>query len=181
MTIVLETKRLILRPPAEADIPDIVSIFGDFDISKNLSNVPHPYTDHDGNDYLKNVEGGWATGGEIRFGIRMKRNDAIIGICGAFPSRGWELSYSMGKPYWGQGYATEAVSRLVAFAFEEKGAERLNSEWFFDNPASGRVLEKLGFTKIGETMSNCLARGHKVPAHVMALDRAAYRTRNITP
>lgn len=67
------------------------------------------------------------------------------------------------------------------FGFEELGAQSLASEWFHDNPASGRVLEKAGFTPAGETMSNCLSRGHKVPAHVVALDRGSYMTRKMTP
>lgn len=181
MTVILETERLILRPPTGADIPDIVRLVGDFEVSKNLATVPHPYTEKDGRDFLAKAQKGWASGEDMPFCILGKPNGTYAGMCGVHPNRNWEIGYWLGKPYWSQGYATEAASRIVAFAFDEKDAECLAAEWFFDNPASGRVLEKLGFTKTGETMSNCLARGHKVPAHSVALDHASYRTRNMTP
>jgi len=181
MTAVLETKRLILRPPGEADLPEIVSVVSDFEVSKNLSRVPHPYTEQNARDFLKIIENGWATGEDMTFGIRKKADGTYIGTCGIHPNQGWEFGYCLGKPYWGQGFATEAAARVIAFAFDDKDAGRLAAKWFHDNPASGRVLEKLGFMPAGEEMSNCEARGHKVPAHVVALDRATYRTRKMAP
>ena len=68
-------------------------------------------------------------------------------------------------------------ARVVTFAFEELGAERLNACWYVDNPASGRVLEKLGFTCAGEEQRSCLARGSCVSAYAVTLDRNAYRAR----
>jgi ribosomal-protein-alanine N-acetyltransferase len=179
MTTVLETKRLTLRPPTEADLKAIISVVSDFDVSKNLFRVAHPYTEENAREFLTVIENGWTSGEDWIFGVRRTADGAYIGTCGVHPGNGWEFGYCFGKAYWGQGYATEAVNRLIAYAFEVKGAEKLAAKWFHDNPASGRVLEKLGCRYEGEEMSNCLARGHKVPAHVVALDRATYRTRNI--
>ena len=64
----------------------------------------------------------WPNGDGFRLRDSAQRRTAlIIGICGVHPERDWEFGYWLGKPYWGQGYATEAAQRLVAFAFEELG------------------------------------------------------------
>ncbi len=98
-------------------------------------------------------------------------------MCGVHPARGWEFGYWFGKAYWGKGYATEAGARIVAFAFEVLNAEKLAAGWFYDNPASGRVLEKLGFGACGEEARSCLSRGSDVQCRMVVLDRAAYMTR----
>jgi RimJ/RimL family protein N-acetyltransferase len=60
-----------------------------------------------------------------------------------------ELGYWIGKPYWGNGYCTEAVAAMVEFGFSQFGWRKIYAEHFSDNPASGRVLEKLGFVREG--------------------------------
>jgi RimJ/RimL family protein N-acetyltransferase len=62
----------------------------------------------------------------------------------------WEIGYWIGKPYWGQGYVTEAAAGLLAWAQHEMGVTRFVSGHIFDNPASGKVLTKLGFTYAGD-------------------------------
>ena len=181
MSAILETPRLILRSPLPDDVQHFVPLIGDFDVAKNLSRVAHPYTNQDGHDFVRRLAEERALGHDYAFCILRKEDEALIGICGVHPARAWEIGYWIGKPYWRQGYATEAAERLVAFGFRALGAEHLAAEWFHDNPASGRVLEKLGFRPIGETMSNCLARGHLVPSHIVALDRDAYKTRKNRP
>ncbi|MGA5566791.1 GNAT family N-acetyltransferase [Streptomyces platensis] len=59
------------------------------------------------------------------------------------------LSYILREDTWGNGYATEAVKHVVAFAFTTAGLERLEAMHHPDNPASGRVLTKTGFTRTG--------------------------------
>jgi RimJ/RimL family protein N-acetyltransferase len=60
-----------------------------------------------------------------------------------------ELGYWLGKPYWGRGYATEAAEALLRYAFEELGLNRVFAMYFSRNPASGRVMQKLGMTYEG--------------------------------
>jgi RimJ/RimL family protein N-acetyltransferase len=105
------------------------------------------------------------------------RPSCFIGVCGLHPRGEWEFGYWLGKPYWGKGYATEAAGRVVTFAFEELIAQKLKAGWYYDNPKSGRVLEKLGFKLTGEGARNSLARGCKVDCHLVELDRATYMTR----
>jgi ribosomal-protein-alanine N-acetyltransferase len=179
MFVFQQTKRLMLRPPEAADIGRLVPLIGDFEVSKNLARVPHPYTDDDAGAFIVKAANGWASGEDFPFCILRKEDGAFIGLCGVHPSRGWEFGYWVGKPYWGKGYATEAGWRILGFAFDELNADRLGAGWYHDNPASGRVLEKLGFKPVGEKEQPCLARGCTLPCHRVELDRAAYMTRKM--
>jgi RimJ/RimL family protein N-acetyltransferase len=178
MSNALHTERLILRPPGRQDLNHIVRLLGDYEVAKYLSRVPYPYTEQNGRDFLLMAARGWARDEDYIFAICLKNARACIGMCGVHPSRDWEIGYWIGQPYWGKGYGTAAVARLIAYAFEQ-GADRLTARWFHDNPASGRVLEKLGFAASGEDSGLCLARRERVNAHVVALDRAAYGTRKM--
>jgi RimJ/RimL family protein N-acetyltransferase len=82
------------------------------------------------------------------------------------------LGYWIGRPYWGRGHATEAVGALVAEAFARfPDAQRIGAGVFEDNPASQRVLEKLGFERIGGYTLHCRARDNGVYTHDMNLTR----------
>jgi RimJ/RimL family protein N-acetyltransferase len=177
MSWILETERLLLRPPKATDISRFMPLLDDFEVSKNLARVPYPYTEDDGCAFIVKAAKGWATREDLTFAVLRKADAAYIGMCGVHPARGWEFGYWFGKPYWGKGYATEAGARIVAFAFEVLNAEKLCAGWFYDNPASGCVLEKLGFGACGEEARSCLSRGLDVQCHMVVLDRAAYMTR----
>ena len=60
-----------------------------------------------------------------------------------------ELGYWIGVPFWNRGYATEAAEAVIKFGFEELGLNRIEAEHFTRNPASWRVMEKLGMTLEG--------------------------------
>ena len=60
-----------------------------------------------------------------------------------------ELGYWIGKPYWGQGYCTEAARATLDFGFEQLGLNRIFAHHFARNPASGRVMQKIGMTREG--------------------------------
>jgi RimJ/RimL family protein N-acetyltransferase len=87
---------------------------------------------------------------------------------------GYEFGYWLGKPFWGLGYATEAAHRLVSHAFVALDQGTVHAGWFYDNPASGRVLAKLGARHNGSAMRDCRARGRAVLCHDMLLTRADF-------
>ena len=93
---------------------------------------------------------------------------------GCKPEDNFEFGYWLGKPFWGQGYATEAAQRLTRYAFEGLGRETIHAGWFYDNPASGHVLAKLGARHNGSKMRVCAARGQAVLCHDMLLTRADF-------
>lgn len=80
--------------------------------------------------------------------IAQKTNGEIMGWCGAGPSAGdgeIELVYMLGKPFWGQGFATEAARAVVRYGFENQSWDRIVAAIIPGNVASRRVLEHLGF------------------------------------
>jgi RimJ/RimL family protein N-acetyltransferase len=169
----LETERLLLRPPEAGDTPRIVTLIGDYDIAKNLSTAPHPYGEEDAKNFLARQEEGRARGQSHVFAIVPRDEGALIGSCGLHLKDDgvFEIGYWLGKPYWGQGYASEAARRLAGFGFHDLDAPVLRAGYFHDNPASGRVLEKLGAVPAGVEHRDCLARGHAVYCHMVVLDR----------
>jgi ribosomal-protein-alanine N-acetyltransferase len=171
----LETERLLLRPPLASDIPAFVPLIGDFEVAKNLSRVPHPYQESDAQEFLDRMVQARASGTDFNFAITRKSDGAYMGACGVHLRSGpFEFGYWLGKPFWGMGYATEAARRLVSFAFEDLKITELIAGWFHDNPASGRVLEKLGCVPDGAEQRDCLARGHAVYCHNVKLDRDGF-------
>ena len=169
---ILQSERLLLRPPESADIPRLIMLIGDYEVAKNLAVVPHPYTIEHARDYLQRSARVRAEGTGFNFAIIRKWDGVYIGGCGLRLDRGvFEMGYWLGKPYWGKGYATEAAKRLAGFAFHDLKAERLEAGFFHDNPASGHVLEKLGARANGAAPRDCLARGHAVYCHLMMLAR----------
>ncbi len=172
----LETERLILRPPEVADIPVLVPLIDEFEVARNLSRVPHPYSEAAALEFIERTVQTRAAGTDFNYAITRKTDGSFLGSCGIHLKEGvFEFGYWLGKPFWGHGYATEAARQLAAFAFDELKVPFLVAGWFHDNPASGRVLEKLGCAADGAGQRDCLARGHAVYCHEVKLDREHFR------
>ncbi len=168
---ILETDRLILRPPRPSDIPAITSWLGDYDVAKMTARVPHPYSEADAEDFIAGV------GAEDRvvFALTRKNDGMFMGCAGLHSDgQGWEMGYWLGKPFWGHGFATEAAGRLIGFAFETLDQGQVQAGWFADNPASGHVLAKLGGRHNGSKMRESAARKRLVLCHEMLLTRADF-------
>ncbi len=171
----LETERLLLRPPELRDVGAITSLIGDYDVAKNLASVPHPYREDDAREFVVRVVEQHATGEGFCFAVTRKQDDVFMGCCGLRLKDGrFELGYWLGKPFWGQGYATEAAKKVLSFAFHDLKVASVGSSWFQDNPTSGRVLEKLGGRHEGTETQHSLARGQDVVCTRMALTREEF-------
>ena len=86
------------------------------------------------------------------FAITLRKEGLLVGCIGLTISREHvraELGYWIGKPYWGNGYCTEAARAMVRFGFEELGLKRIHAIHFRRNPASGRVMSKIGMAREG--------------------------------
>jgi len=180
MKLVLETARLHLRPPETSDVPAFVPLIGNYRVSKNLSRVPHPYSEEDGQNWVLDIAAKHRSGEDYSFAITRKSDGGFIGVCGVHPTRQFEFGYWLGEPFWGFGFATEAAHRIVRFAFEELGPAALASRHFIDNPASGRVLEKLGFLYTHDEPCRCVSRGEDVPSHCFVLTRERFENGSVT-
>jgi [ribosomal protein S5]-alanine N-acetyltransferase len=167
---VLKTGRLLLRQPDAGDIGPIIAIAGDWEVARRLGRVPHPYREKDALFLLETVvpkEWVWAM-------ICLETGE-LVGMVGLSPGPGHEtaeLGYYVARRSWGIGIATEAAMRVVDYGFDKLGLRRLTSGYFADNPASGRVLSKLGFVEIGRATRPCLATGSILPSIEMRLEAA---------
>jgi [ribosomal protein S5]-alanine N-acetyltransferase len=164
---VLESERLILRPPRPCDIQSMTVWLSDYDVARMTSRVPHPYNEGDAEAFV-------AAGAANRFVIERKRDGLFLGMTGLHVDEDCEFGYWLGKPFWGQGYATEAAVRLAEYGFVALGLDNLHAGWFYDNPASGHVLAKLGARHNGSQMRECRARGMQILCHDMLLTRADF-------
>ncbi|BDX00947.1 GNAT family N-acetyltransferase [Maricaulis maris] len=147
----IETERLVMRLPVLEDASNIATYLGDYDVAKNTARVPHPYPELAAEMWVLMTRAGWQPGGNLSLTVEMAGE--AIGGGGVFKRKAdadWEIGYWIGKPWWGQGLATELGRGLVDYARNTLGTRRLIAGYYKDNPASGRVLEKLGFTHIGE-------------------------------
>jgi len=160
--LILETERLLLRPFRREDAEAVAAVAGNWDVARMLARVPHPYTRDMAEEWISSHALSWENGEEYIFCIELDGQTA--GSIGLRRSRKavYELGYWLDDRWWGKGLATEAVGRIVRFAFGELGAVRLVSGHFADNPASGRVLQKCGFRYTGDSMQHCEARGGSV-------------------
>ncbi|HVU20707.1 MAG TPA: GNAT family N-acetyltransferase [Rhizomicrobium sp.] len=175
----LESERLLLRVPEAFDAPAVAALMNDWDVARNLSMAPFPYLEDHARDFIGRQEDGRAKGTDFVFVITRKSDGALMGKCGLHlkDGPGFEMGYWLGRPYWGQGYATEAAAEVLAFGFRNLRADPIWAGWFHDNPASGRVLEKLGFKPNGSDRRDSAARGQSVLCNLVTMSRADFGQR----
>ena len=147
---VVETRRLALRAPGPQDISRLATLANDPDIARMTLRMPHPYSTRDAEDFVLAVAG-QDPARAATFLIEHEDHGAV-GVIGLFEDGdpAPEVGYWIGRPFWGRGYATEALQGAQAWAARRWGRRALVAGHFEDNPASGRVLEKAGFLYTGE-------------------------------
>jgi RimJ/RimL family protein N-acetyltransferase len=167
-----ETERLILRAPEASDASAVARWLGDYEVARNMATIAHPFTEDDATALIAKAAEGLAKGEAYAFAVEHKQTRELLGMVTLTLSEGfYKLSYWFGRPYWGFGYATEAARKIVAFAFNTLKAETVLASWFDGNPASERVLEKLGFVPVADYRRENRARGSLTWCHRMALHR----------
>jgi len=161
----LKTERLMLRPLRPGDAARVQELCGNLNVARSLARVPHPYPNGRAEAWIAQQASDWAGGKAYIFAIVLGRD--LIGVVG-LEDRGkacFEIGYWLGEPWWGQGYMSEAVARVLAFAFDELRLDELKSGYFDGNSASRRIQDKFGFQVTGHRKVPCLARGADL-AHV---------------
>ena len=149
----LQTARLVLDAPADADLPALVALAGDRRIADTMISVPHPLDAPAARAWLDGLRAGDATGEARHWAVRESAGGALVGMAALRAidreHEGAELSFWIGVPSWGRGYAAEAADAVIRHAFTTEGLNRLVAHHMVRNPASGRVLAKLGFRQEG--------------------------------
>ena len=151
MTMFARTERLLLRPGWAEDAPALAAAIADETIVRNLASAPWPFALRDAEAFLAAPRDPVLPSFLIY--QRTRAAPALVGACGLGrrSSGAVELGYWIARDAWNQGFATEAGHALLAIA-EALGLPQLEASYFVDNPASGRVLEKLGFAPTGLTV-----------------------------
>ena len=142
------TSRLLLRPGWAEDAPALAQAIDDEMIVRNLSTAPWPFGLRDAEAFLSAPRDPILP--SFLIFERTDGEPVLVGACGLGrrPSGAVELGYWIARDHWGRGFATESATALLEIA-RTLGIERLEASYFTDNPASGRVLEKLGFIPTG--------------------------------
>lgn len=178
MTKKIETEKILLRPWSDDDAETLYRYASDPEVGPRAGWPPHKsveesleiirtifHSDHIWAIVLKDAGGdgepigcmGYMVHGESN--IDIGENDAEVG-------------YWVARPYWNRGICTEALRMIIDYCFREKGFRTLWADYFPDNPASGKVMEKCGFRDTG-MVNRCsrLQLGADKPVHIMRLEK----------
>jgi len=143
----LFTERLHLRPFVLDDGPDVKQLAGDRAIASTTLLIPHPYEEGIAEDWIGTHHQKYEKGEGVIYAITLLDQEVLIGSIGLGINMEFaraELGYWIGKPFWGDGYATEAAGAVLAYAFDTLNLNRIYATYLVRNPASGRVLQKNG-------------------------------------
>jgi 8-oxo-dGTP diphosphatase len=176
----LATERLVLRPVEPGDRDQILALAGDWEVARYLTRVPFPYRAEQAEQWIAHARRSLRAGSEIALAITLREEGTMIGCVGidlAVPRRSGALGYWLGRPYWGQGYASESCRRMLDYAFSVLNLQRLEADVLKQNRASIRVLESVGFKFDRDIEVEFPARGGMRPALRYALTRAHFGER----
>ena len=148
----LQTSRLILRPFELADAPEVQKLAGAREIASTIENMPHPYQDGMAEKWINTHEEKFEQGKILELAIVLRETAQLCGAIAITIDSNYnnaELGYWIGVPYWGQGYCTEAALKAIAYGFESLNLHRIYASHLTRNPASGRVMQKIGMIREG--------------------------------
>jgi len=167
------TTRLLLRPGWAEDATALATAIADERIVRNLATAPWPYGLDDARSFLARAPDPCLP--RMLMFERTAGAPRLVGSCGlqARESGAVEMGYWVARADWNRGFATEAGAALIDIARTLRLA-RIEAAHFVDNPASGRVLEKLGFADVGVTATRySCGRGGEAVVRLMTLQLGA--------
>lgn len=158
----IEAERVRVRLLAESDLPALFEVNADDAVTALL-----PYATWtapaDGAAWFKRMADLQATGLALQFVVADKASDKAIGTCLLFRleegSRRAELGYALGRAHWGRGLMQEALLALLDRAFGPMALRRVEAEVDVRNPASARLLQRLGFSREGLLRQRWVTKG----------------------
>ena len=142
----LESSRLLLKPPSAEDVDSIVAVASDWRVAE-MTLVPHPYAASDALAWVARARDSWHEFGMGGFAIFTRHGQAFIGAIGLRPTGIPEhasIGYWFCPSVWGRGFATEALREVIRYGFDACKLARIEANHLITNPASGRVMEKVG-------------------------------------
>ncbi len=158
----LTTERLVLRPFTLADAPDVQRLAGAREVASPTQNIPHPYEDGMAEQWISTHAEAFANDQRVSFAITQREDGALCGAIGLGinrPHQHAEMGYWLGLPYWNRGYTSEAARAVVRYGFEVLDLHRIFARHMTRNPASGRVMQKIGMAYEGTMRQHGLKWG----------------------
>jgi [ribosomal protein S5]-alanine N-acetyltransferase len=170
-----ETARLLLRKPRPADAALIFQAYArDVEVVRYLTFLPHRDV-KETEEAVQRFLDGWNSARTFHWLIFRRDNDHLVGAISARREQGVVLGYCLARPFWRQGYMSEAVNALVQWAFSDPNVFRVWAVCDLENEASAALLEKLGFHQEG------ILRKYSLHPNVSDVPRDCYcyaKTRN---
>lgn len=149
----LHTPRLLLRAFVPADAPAVQRLAGDQAIASTTLNIPHPYPDGVAEAWIATHAAAFDRGESLSLAVVLAATGELVGAVALvhinLEHARAEIGYWIGKAYWGKGYCTEAAGALIDYAFRTLELNRIYAYHLTRNPASGRVMQKLGMVHEG--------------------------------
>ena len=159
MSAELSTARLALRLPEERDADAMAGQANDLEVVRYTARMRFPHGRSDAVDFIRAARAGASNRRSAPFFIQLKNGGALIGGVGLGAGRdAAELGYWIGRTYWNQGYASEAVAEILRFGFEALNLSVVRGNVVPENGASARIMAKLGMTVVGHETSPAPAR-----------------------
>ncbi len=155
---VLETERLVLRAFRTDDASRVQRLAGDEAVARTTF-LPYPYQTGHAESWIRHQEEDYFAGRLTNFAIELRSTRELIGSIGLMLEPAYrhaQLGYWLGVAYWGRGYGTEAAKAVMAYGFNELQLHRIHAAHFSNNPASGRILIKLGMRHEGRQREHYL-------------------------
>jgi ribosomal-protein-alanine N-acetyltransferase len=177
---ILESNRLKLRPFELSDSKKVQELAGDIEIARTTLHIPFPYPDGGAEEWINTHKTAFEKG-NYTFAIERKSDESLLGSMTIGVTKQHnraEIAYWIGQPYWGQGYATEASSRLVQFGFDELLLNKIWAAAFTSNPASSKVMKKLGMKYEGTFPQHILKWDNYEDLEFYGLLKADYAMHN---
>jgi [ribosomal protein S5]-alanine N-acetyltransferase len=171
----LQTPRLILRPFHLEDAVTVQSLAGTREVARFTLSVPHPYEDGMAEAWIERHEAECIEKQLFNFAITLRDSGELCGAMslGLAPrAQRAEIGYWLGVPFWGQGYCTEAARAVVNYGFDALELNRIYANHFATNPASGRVMQKIGMRHEGTLRQHFYKWGVFVDAEYYGLLRS---------
>ncbi|MBN2554345.1 MAG: GNAT family N-acetyltransferase [Anaerolineales bacterium] len=168
----ITTARLILRPFTLENAPTVAALAGDRRVAETTQNIPHPYSRDDALAWIGSQLERFKEGGEVVFAIEHQPDKALLGAIGLVlkpEHSAGELGYWIGVPFWGNGYCTEAAQAVLDYGFHSLALHRIMARHFTKNPASGRVMQKIGMRYEGCLRQSVLKWGEYQDVSVYAI------------
>ncbi len=167
----LVTSRLVLRPTQPSDAGRYFEIQSNWNVTRMLRLAPWPASLAAMEAWLAEHQGEWAEGSAFRFAILGEGRVVGSADLDEIEAGVGDLGYWLDEAVWGQGLAREAAGALVEFGFSALGLRAITAGHAADNPASGRVLQSLGFRWAADGEKPSRPRGGIIPYRFLRLER----------